>query len=80
MVSREGWVLYKNPEGVEIDGWCYLHKKGVFRRETSDRRFFRLVRKPTQLWFYSNERTWKPRGCVLLRVGSIGVWQCSWNR
>mmetsp|Transcript_31468 Transcript_31468/g.60694 ORF Transcript_31468/g.60694 Transcript_31468/m.60694 type:complete len:189 (+) Transcript_31468:63-629(+) len=68
MVSKEGVVLYKNPEGVALDGWLNIYKgQNFLGRDRTEKRFFRLVKYPTQLWYYSTDVTARPRGNVCLK-------------
>ncbi|GAB5363806.1 hypothetical protein AAMO2058_000914600 [Amorphochlora amoebiformis] len=61
MVSRTGTVLYLNPDGMLWEG--YLKKTGKFNK-SRQKRYFRLVQKPLQLWYYTSDKTAKPKGQI----------------
>mmetsp|Transcript_7213 Transcript_7213/g.10061 ORF Transcript_7213/g.10061 Transcript_7213/m.10061 type:complete len:211 (-) Transcript_7213:657-1289(-) len=63
MVTRQGHILYQDPEGVLMEGW--LSKRGLVSKALK-RRYFRLVARPTQLWYYSKENVKAPRGGITI--------------
>mmetsp|Transcript_34565 Transcript_34565/g.83621 ORF Transcript_34565/g.83621 Transcript_34565/m.83621 type:complete len:186 (-) Transcript_34565:272-829(-) len=67
MVTKEGVVLYKDPEGVALDGWLGVPEKNILGFEIVQSRFFRLVKHPTQLFYYSSETAANPKGKIELK-------------
>mmetsp|Transcript_34764 Transcript_34764/g.55909 ORF Transcript_34764/g.55909 Transcript_34764/m.55909 type:complete len:158 (-) Transcript_34764:556-1029(-) len=67
MVSKEGIVMWQDAEGVALDGWMKVVSTSLIGLEITQTRFFRLVKHPTQLFYYTSEKTSKPRGKVELK-------------
>eukprot|EP00466_Bigelowiella_natans_P007912 jgi/Bigna1/82395/fgenesh1_pg.92_\ len=70
MVTKQGEVLYKEPEGILFQG--YLQKQGAINKAFKTR-YFRLVERPCQVWYYKNESSRTPRGGIKLCNSGVEI-------
>mmetsp|Transcript_30401 Transcript_30401/g.42368 ORF Transcript_30401/g.42368 Transcript_30401/m.42368 type:complete len:114 (+) Transcript_30401:235-576(+) len=70
MVTKQGEVLYQEPEGILFQG--YLQKQGAINKAFKTR-YFRLVERPCQVWYYKNKSSRKPRGGILLCNDNVEI-------
>jgi len=54
-------------QGIAANGYVTLHQKNFLKVTKTRNWYFRLVKRPTQLFFYKNEKTKRPKGKVLLK-------------
>mmetsp|Transcript_19887 Transcript_19887/g.27986 ORF Transcript_19887/g.27986 Transcript_19887/m.27986 type:complete len:243 (-) Transcript_19887:299-1027(-) len=59
--------MWQDAEGIALDGWMRVASTSILGLEITQSRFFRLVKHPTQLFYYTNEKTSTPRGKVALK-------------